>query len=88
MNLWIDLTQYEFLDCYLLIFALKSNHDACMPCSSSHYCCLAIKDILNKAKEKNKKLPRVALNISGRGIIMRSLSDGCDDINMDVKIHR
>ena len=48
----------------------------------------AIKEILNKAKEKNKKLPRVSLNISEKGIIMKSLSDGCDEINMDIKIHR
>ena len=48
MNLWTELTQNEFLDFYLLIFASKAKHDPRMPCNSYHYYSLAIKPILNK----------------------------------------
>ena len=49
----------------------------------------AIKQILDKAKERNKKLNRVCINISERGIVVRSSNNEENkDIDMDIKINR
>ena len=45
----------------------------------------AIKTILDRAKERNKKLVRVTVNISERGVLVTGADN---DLNMTFNIHR
>ena len=47
---------------------------------------VAIKRILDSAKERNKKLARVTVTVSERGVAVTSQAQPAD-INMDFQIH-
>ena len=47
---------------------------------------VAIKRILDSAKERNKKLARVTVTVSERGVAVASQAQPAD-INMDFQIH-
>ena len=49
---------------------------------------VAIKEILDKAKEKNKKLGRVCVNITETAVIVNSTSGDNKDLEMDFSIQR
>ena len=48
----------------------------------------AIKEILDKAKEKNKKLGRVCVNITETAVIVNSTSSDNKDLEMEFRIQR
>ena len=48
----------------------------------------AIKEILDKAKEKNKKLGRVCVNITETAVIVNSTSGDNKDLEMEFRIQR
>ena len=48
----------------------------------------AIKEILDKAKEKNKKLGRVCVNITETAVIVNSNSGDNKDVDMEFRIQR
>ena len=48
----------------------------------------AIKEILEKAKEKNKKLGRVCVNITETAVFVSSTSGDNKDLDMEFRIQR